>query len=115
MLCQTALACAKYIEMSLRTELDQGAADFSGVSREGTVVIVEYDLKSVRSDFFNGEVEDGRTLEKWGEDELVVPLRADACRELDHRDFVRMGGRVIHRYRFSDGEVFREVVIDRCQ
>jgi hypothetical protein len=114
MWCQTATTCATYIEKSYRAELDAGGADFSAVRSQGVVVTVEYDLESVRADFVRGLVEDGRTLELWADEELVAGALREACDKLDHRDFVRMGGTMIHSYQFSDGEILREVVVDDC-
>jgi hypothetical protein len=62
MWCQTATACAAYIEKSYLADLNAGAADFSAVRSQGTVVTVVYDLESVRADFIGGKVEDGREL-----------------------------------------------------
>jgi len=73
-------------------------ADFSAVSAEGTVVTVDYELGSaVRADFAGGVVDDGRSLERWAEEELVQGFLEEACEKLDHRDFVRMGGTMVHR------------------
>jgi hypothetical protein len=114
MWCQTAPACAGHIERSYRAELDKGTVRFSGVWRTGTVVTVVYDLGSVRADFPGGQVEDGRSLEKWADEEIVAGFVKEACDENDHRDFIRMGGTMIHSYRFTDGEVLREIFINQC-
>jgi hypothetical protein len=114
MFCETARTCVAYIERSYRTDLSTGTTDFSAVRSEGTVVTVEYDLQSVRADFSGGLVEDGRTLERWADDELVKGRRDEACQKLDHREFIRMGGTMEHSYRFSDGEVLRNVVVAAC-
>ena len=114
MWCQTARTCAAYIQKTYEAELKAGTTAFSAVQAEGTVVTVEYDLESVRADFAGGAVDDGRTLERWADDELVQGARDRACENLDHREFVRMGGTMVHSYRFKDGEVLRAIVVDDC-
>jgi hypothetical protein len=113
MWCYSALACAEYIKQSFEADLHAGSTTFSAVRSKGSVVTVEYDVGFVRSDFPTGRVENGRTLERWADD-FAKELRNEACKKLDHRDFIQMGGMVIHRHRFSDGEVLKDVVIDRC-
>ena len=112
--CLSAIACAQWIEDSYQAELDAGATDFSAVHSEGRVVTVEYDLGVIRADCESGQVEDGRTLARWADDELVFGSDEACSQRLDHRDFIRMGGIMIHRYQFSDGEVLRAVIIDEC-
>jgi len=114
MYCQTARLCAVVIKNDYQAKLDVGEADFDAVFASGKTVTFEYRLDTVRSDFPDGIVEDGRTLDEWADEEIVADIRIVACGELDHWDFIKMGGTVIHDYRFADGEPFRQVVIDYC-
>jgi hypothetical protein len=62
--CYTARLCATVIKNDYQAELDAGAADFYAVRASGTVVTVEYRFDTVRADYDNGMVEDGRTLDE---------------------------------------------------
>ena len=107
MVCNTATDCARYIVTDFAAR-DTG--NFTARA-EGETVVYEYQLDYDRARFEEGGsvFEDGSTVEDYERD-----MRARACGELYHRDFLRLGGTVVHEYRYSDGEIQHRIVIDRC-
>jgi len=45
---------------------------------------------------------------------IATVVREQACDVLVHRAFIHMGGTMVHSYRFSNGEVLRDVIVDHC-
>ena len=104
--CQTATACAKLIAMRANTNPEKHIGVTATASEE--TLTYEYALNYSAGDF-NGTFEDGSTLT-----EFENQLRSEACLSLYHRDFVNMGGSVVHSYRYSDGEAQLRVAISTC-
>ena len=107
MYCQTARSCARYIEAQFKPPTGQNVT----ARADGDRLIYEYRLDYDRDAFEAGGslFEDGSTVQDFDDN-----LRANACSELYHRDFLSLGGAVIHQYIYTDGETAARIVIEGC-
>lgn len=109
--CWTALDCAALMakDWQLELPLELGAATLESVTSSAGTMVFTRRLEYDRAYHEVAQYPDGKTWEQY-----EAEFAAVACDEYDHRPLITLGGRVIHRTIFSDGELMSELVIDRC-
>jgi len=109
--CWTATDCASIMAASwqARLPLDLGSGTLESVTASGGTLTFTRRLKYDRAYHEVAEYPDGKTWEQ-----MEAEFAAVACDEYDHRPLVTLGGRVVHRTIFSDGEILSELAIDSC-
>ena len=109
--CNTASECAVDMAKSwqARLPIERDTDVVESVTANGETVVMVRRLKYDRTYYESSQIPDGKNWEQFEADFAAV-----ACDEYDHRPLVELGGRVIHRTLFSDGELLSELVIDSC-